>query len=86
LVYGSKCTQHLLIVKGTHIPNLVSECIPTGRRNVGRPRRKWRQEDVHHEDGVNRELPAHDVLAARDENGDECWAISSSMLQPCPEE
>jgi len=74
-----------LIDKDTHISNLVSECIPTGRRSVGRPRRKWRQEDVQYEDGANRQLLAHEVLTAHGENGDECWALSCSVLQPCPE-
>ena len=81
-IYRSYCTQHLLIGKDTHIPSLVSECIPTSRRNVGRPRRKWRQEDVQYEDGANRELLAHEVLAAHGENGNECWALSCSVLQP----
>ena len=59
--------------------------LPTGRRNVGRPRGKRRQEDVRYEDGANRELLAREVLAAHGENGDECWALSCSILQPCPE-
>jgi hypothetical protein len=57
---------------GTHIPNFVSECVATGRRNVGRPRRKWRQEDVQYEDGANQELLAH-KLAGRGDNGDELY-------------
>jgi hypothetical protein len=60
----------LLIVMDTHIPNFVIECVATGRRNVGRPRRKWRQEHVQYEDGANQELLAH-KLADRGDNGDE---------------
>jgi hypothetical protein len=77
----------LLIVMDTHIPNLVSECIATGRRNVGRPRRKWRQEHVQYKDGANQELLAHKFLAGRGDNGDngdefheKLWALCCSIL------
>jgi len=85
LIYRSKCTQHLLIIEYIHVANLVSEFIATGRRNLGRRRRKWRQEDIQYEDGANRELLAHEVLAAHGESGDECWALSCSISQLCPE-
>jgi hypothetical protein len=41
-----KFIQHLLIMYDTHIPKLVCEDIPNGIRNVGRPKRRWRDQEL----------------------------------------
>jgi hypothetical protein len=38
---GSKWTQHLLVMNDTRIPKLVYEYTATGRRNLGRRRKRW---------------------------------------------
>jgi hypothetical protein len=42
--YRSKWTQHLSRMNNTRNPRIVYECNPTGKRNVDRPRMRWKDQ------------------------------------------
>ena len=57
--YKYNKAQNWLRISSTYIPNLVQECVPTGKWNIGQLRKTWRLKSMKMEQAKKM---AHNVL------------------------
>ena len=54
--YQEKCLQHVQRMDTSRLPKQALQYKPKGRRNIGRPKKRWKDQ-LHLEDQGNRNTP-----------------------------